>query len=49
LIVTNYILKVGFEALLTPLTYRVVNTLKAVENEDYFDRYTDFNPFKLSV
>ena len=49
LIVTNYILKVGFEAMLTPLTYRVVNTLKAVENEDYFDRYTDFNPFKLSM
>lgn len=49
LIVTNYILKVGFEAILTPLTYRVVNALKAAENEDYFDRYTDFNPFKLSV
>jgi len=49
LIVTNYILKVGFEALLTPLTYRVVNALKAAENEDYFDRQTDFNPFKLSV
>ncbi len=49
LIVTNYILKVGFEALLTPLTYRVVNALKAAENEDYFDRHTDFNPFKLSV
>lgn len=49
LIVTNYILKVGFEALLTPLTYRVVNALKAAENEDYFDRETDFNPFKLSV
>lgn len=49
LIVTNYILKVSFEALLTPLTYRVVNALKAAENEDYFDRETDFNPFKLSV
>jgi len=49
LIVTNYILKVGFEALLTPLTYRVVNALKAAENEDYFDRQTDFNPFKLGV
>lgn len=49
LIVTNYILKVGFEALLTPLTYRIVNALKAAEHEDYFDRYTDFNPFKLSV
>jgi len=49
LIVTNYIIKVGFEALLTPLTYRVVNTLKAVEHEDYYDRHTDFNPFQLGV
>jgi uncharacterized PurR-regulated membrane protein YhhQ (DUF165 family) len=49
LIVTNYIIKVGFESILTPLTYRVVNTLKAVENEDYYDRTTDFNPFKLNV
>ncbi len=49
LIVTNYILKVGFEASLTPFTYRVVGLLKAAENEDYYDRDTDFNPFKLSV
>lgn len=49
LIATNYVLKVGFEALLTPLTYRVVNLLKAAEREDYFDRQTDFNPFKISV
>ncbi len=49
LIVTNYIIKVGFEAVLTPLTYRVVNTLKAAEHEDYYDRDTDFNPFKMSV
>jgi uncharacterized PurR-regulated membrane protein YhhQ (DUF165 family) len=49
LIVTNYIIKVGFESILTPLTYRVVNTLKAVEHEDYYDRTTDFNPFKMNV
>jgi len=49
LIATNYVLKVGFEALLTPLTYRIVNLLKAAEHEDYFDRQTDFNPFKLTV
>jgi len=49
LIVTNYILKVGFEAALTPFTYRAVNLLKAAEHEDYYDRHTDFNPFKLSV
>jgi queuosine precursor transporter len=49
LIVTNYIFKVSFEAILTPVTYRVVNTLKRVENEDYYDRQTDFNPFQLGV
>jgi hypothetical protein len=49
LIATNYIIKVGFEAILTPITYRIVNTLKAVEHEDYFDRTTDFNPFRLGV
>ncbi len=49
LIVTNYIFKVGFEAILTPVTYRVVNTLKRVEHEDYYDRQTDFNPFQLEV
>lgn len=49
LIVTNYLFKVGFEVLLTPLTYRVVNMLKAAEQEDYYDYGTDFNPFKVSV
>ncbi|WP_119069289.1 queuosine precursor transporter [Aggregatilinea lenta] len=49
LVVTNYILKVGLEALMTPLTYRIVNLLKLLEREDYYDRATDFNPFKLSV
>jgi len=49
LIATNYVLKVGFEVLLTPLTYRIINLLKAAEREDYFDRQTDFNPFKLNV
>jgi len=49
LIATNYILKVGVEALLTPLTYRIVALLKAAEREDYYDRQTDFNPFKLSL
>jgi uncharacterized integral membrane protein (TIGR00697 family) len=49
LIVTNYILKVGVEVLFTPVTLRVVRWLKRVENEDYFDTDTDFNPFKLSL
>ncbi|MEI7495064.1 MAG: VUT family protein, partial [Betaproteobacteria bacterium] len=33
----------------TPLTYAVVNYLKRKENEDYFDRDTNFTPFKTSV
>ncbi len=48
LIVANYVFKVGIEALMTPVTYRVVTLLKQAEHEDYFDRDTDFNPFKLS-
>lgn len=47
IIISNYLFKTGFEALVTPLTYLVVNTLKRVENEDYYDVDTDFNPFRL--
>ena len=45
LIVTNYLFKCGVEALMTPVTYLVVGALKRVENEDYYDRATNFNPF----
>jgi hypothetical protein len=45
----NYALKVGWEAVMTPLTYRVVNFLKRAEHEDYFDRQTDFTPFSLQT
>jgi len=49
IIISNYLFKTGFEALVTPLTYLVVNTLKRVENEDYYDVGTDFNPFRLAT
>lgn len=42
---TNYLFKVIIEALMTPLTYLIVNALKRAENEDYYDRETNFNPF----
>lgn len=45
----NYFLKVLWEIVATPLTYAIVNYLKRVEHEDYFDRETDFNPFTLEV
>jgi uncharacterized integral membrane protein (TIGR00697 family) len=47
LVVTNYMWKCGIEALMTPVTYRIVNLLKQTEREDYFDYGTDFNPFRL--
>jgi uncharacterized integral membrane protein (TIGR00697 family) len=44
---TNYLLKVGWEVVMTPVTYGVVNFLKRAEHEDYFDRDTEFTPFSL--
>jgi uncharacterized integral membrane protein (TIGR00697 family) len=46
---SNYLLKVGWEILATPVTYLIVNRLKRVEQEDYFDRDTNFNPFTLET
>ena len=43
----NFILKVGYEALATPLTYAVVRRLKRAESADPFDVHTDFSPFRL--
>ncbi len=48
-LVTNYALKVAWEAMMTPFTYRIVNALKRAEHEDYFDRETDFTPFSLEA
>jgi hypothetical protein len=47
LVLTNYIFKVGIEAIMTPVTYRIVRVLKRAENEDFYDRETNFNPFSL--
>lgn len=44
---SNFALKVGWEAALTPVTYRTVAWLKRVEKEDRYDTDTDFNPFSL--
>jgi uncharacterized integral membrane protein (TIGR00697 family) len=43
--VTNWLLKVVWEALLTPVTYAVVGWLKRREGVEVFDRGTDFSPF----
>lgn len=43
----QYLLKTAWEVLATPLTYRVIGTLKRAENEDYYDHQTNFSPFRL--
>ncbi|MCB0154952.1 MAG: queuosine precursor transporter [Anaerolineae bacterium] len=48
LIVANYIFKVAIEVIFTPVTYALVGLLKQTEQEDYYDRDTDFNPFSLA-
>ncbi len=47
--VSNYFLKVIWEIVATPLTYRIVAFLKRAEHEDYYDRNTNFNPFTLNT
>lgn len=47
LTLTNYLFKCGIEVLMTPVTYAIVNTLKRVEHEDYYDKGTNFNPFAV--
>jgi len=43
----QFVAKVAVEVVFTPVTYLVVGWLKRVENEDYYDRKTNFNPFTL--
>jgi hypothetical protein len=47
LALTNYLFKTATEAVMTPLTYAIVKFLKRAENEDFYDRDTNFNPFAV--
>lgn len=44
---SQFFAKVGVEIIFTPITYKIIGWLKAAENEDYYDRQTNFNPFIL--
>ena len=41
----HYVMKVLWEILATPLTYKIVGWLKRAEGEDFYDRNTNFTPF----
>ncbi len=47
--ISNYTIKVLWEAIITPITYKVVNFLKRAEHEDYYDYKTNFTPFSIEV
>lgn len=47
-ILSGWFLKVIVEILLIPITYWIVAKLKSIEQVDYFDRDTNFNPFIVS-
>jgi uncharacterized integral membrane protein (TIGR00697 family) len=46
---SQFILKVSWEVLLTPVTYAVVGWLKRHEGVDVYDRNTDFTPFTADI
>lgn len=45
----NFLIKVLWEAMLTPVTYKMVSFLKSVEHVEIFDDKTDFSPFKIDT
>ena len=48
-LITQWVLKVSWEALLTPATYAVVGFLKGREGVDVYDEQTDFSPFHAKI
>lgn len=48
-ILSGWFLKVLVEVVLTPVTYYVVAKLKKAENEDYYDKGTNFNPLVIKA
>lgn len=46
---TNYVIKVSWEIIATPMTYKVVGFLKRKEHEDYYDKDTNFTPFSIEI
>ncbi|MFG6485348.1 queuosine precursor transporter [Roseateles sp. BYS78W] len=48
-IVTQYLFKTIWEAVMYPVTAKVVGFLKRAEGVDFYDRGTNFNPFRIKV
>ena len=48
-VISQWLIKTAWEALLTPVTYAVVGWLKRREGVEVFDTATDFSPFAKST
>jgi hypothetical protein len=44
-VISAWLVKAGWEFIALPVTVPFVSWLKRVENEDFYDTHTDFNPF----
>jgi hypothetical protein len=47
LMLAQWLFKSLYEIVATPVTYAIVGFLKRAEQEDYYDRDTDFSPFRI--
>ncbi len=47
MIMTQWLTKSLYEAILTPVTYLAVGYIKKAEREDFYDSNTNFNPFTV--
>ncbi len=47
--IRNYFIKMLWETLAAPFTYLIINFLKKVEHENFYDKDTNFNPFILET
>ena len=46
-IISSYLIKLGIEVVVTPITYRAVSYLKSKEKIDTYDTDISYNPFKI--
>ena len=49
IILTQYVFKLTYEIIMLPNTYYIVGFLKKLDQVDYYDFRTKFNPFSLAL
>lgn len=49
IIFTLYFIKLGYETIMSPITFMICNFLKKLDRVDYYDTNTRFSPFSLKL